>query len=156
MGKEGRLKRKEKFGRKREETGRQRPGSAGRSLPQAACSSLGGRGAPWQSEGQVSIVPYKEGVGPPFQPFFLPGHGCSISSLVNTRLFGALEKKIKTPFLPLLGVSPAGWGKPRTEKSTNEDSRKLFSPFLSLSRSEERRVGKECASMCRSRWSPYH
>ena len=26
----------------------------------------------------------------------------------------------------------------------------------SLIRSEERRVGKECASMCRSRWSPYH
>ena len=25
-----------------------------------------------------------------------------------------------------------------------------------LARSEERRVGKECASMCRSRWSPYH
>ena len=25
-----------------------------------------------------------------------------------------------------------------------------------LMRSEERRVGKECASMCRSRWSPYH
>ena len=25
-----------------------------------------------------------------------------------------------------------------------------------LLRSEERRVGKECASMCRSRWSPYH
>ena len=26
----------------------------------------------------------------------------------------------------------------------------------SIYRSEERRVGKECASMCRSRWSPYH
>ena len=25
-----------------------------------------------------------------------------------------------------------------------------------LSRSEERRVGKECSSPCRSRWSPYH
>ena len=25
-----------------------------------------------------------------------------------------------------------------------------------LSRSEERRVGKECTSWCRSRWSPYH
>ena len=25
-----------------------------------------------------------------------------------------------------------------------------------IPRSEERRVGKECASMCRSRWSPYH
>ena len=23
-------------------------------------------------------------------------------------------------------------------------------------RSEERRVGKECRSVCRSRWSPYH
>src|SRR3546814_5337953 len=25
-----------------------------------------------------------------------------------------------------------------------------------LMRSEERRVGKECVSTCRSRWSPYH
>src|SRR3546814_1400376 len=25
-----------------------------------------------------------------------------------------------------------------------------------LYRSEERRVGKECVSTCRSRWSPYH
>src|SRR3546814_13432276 len=27
---------------------------------------------------------------------------------------------------------------------------------LPLPRSEERRVGKECVSTCRSRWSPYH
>src|SRR3546814_12683411 len=27
---------------------------------------------------------------------------------------------------------------------------------ISLRRSEERRVGKECVSTCRSRWSPYH
>src|SRR3546814_12019273 len=27
---------------------------------------------------------------------------------------------------------------------------------VSGSRSEERRVGKECVSTCRSRWSPYH
>src|SRR3546814_20482004 len=27
---------------------------------------------------------------------------------------------------------------------------------LGESRSEERRVGKECVSTCRSRWSPYH
>ena len=25
-----------------------------------------------------------------------------------------------------------------------------------LERSEERRVGKECDALCRSRWSPYH
>src|SRR3546814_18027361 len=27
---------------------------------------------------------------------------------------------------------------------------------LAFARSEERRVGKECVSKCRSRWSPYH
>src|SRR3546814_5406962 len=29
-------------------------------------------------------------------------------------------------------------------------------PTLKRWRSEERRVGKECVSTCRSRWSPYH
>src|SRR3546814_7324134 len=28
--------------------------------------------------------------------------------------------------------------------------------WSTLDRSEERRVGKECVSTCRSRWSPYH
>src|SRR3546814_13991650 len=28
--------------------------------------------------------------------------------------------------------------------------------YLNCRRSEERRVGKECVSTCRSRWSPYH
>src|SRR3546814_6374147 len=28
--------------------------------------------------------------------------------------------------------------------------------FTNTDRSEERRVGKECVSTCRSRWSPYH
>ena len=29
-------------------------------------------------------------------------------------------------------------------------------PNLKRYRSEERRVGKECSLLCRSRWSPYH
>src|SRR3546814_16100032 len=29
-------------------------------------------------------------------------------------------------------------------------------PVPDAARSEERRVGKECVSTCRSRWSPYH
>src|SRR3546814_10582642 len=29
-------------------------------------------------------------------------------------------------------------------------------PEYGAQRSEERRVGKECVSTCRSRWSPYH
>src|SRR3546814_11785507 len=31
-----------------------------------------------------------------------------------------------------------------------------ISPLALEARSEERRVGKECVSTCRSRWSPYH
>src|SRR3546814_13101061 len=29
-------------------------------------------------------------------------------------------------------------------------------PAVLMDRSEERRVGKECVSTCRSRWAPYH
>src|SRR3546814_3409216 len=33
---------------------------------------------------------------------------------------------------------------------------RLFPYPAAMPRSEERRVGKECVSTCRSRWSPYH
>ena len=35
-------------------------------------------------------------------------------------------------------------------KATNSVGKNVFA------RSEERRVGKECLRLCRSRWSPYH
>src|SRR3546814_2372343 len=34
--------------------------------------------------------------------------------------------------------------------------RKMAAEGHAAQRSEERRVGKECVSTCRSRWSPYH
>ena len=42
--------------------------------------------------------------------------------------------------------------------ATDSASTKYYMTWTSYTeyRSEERRVGKECASMCRSRWSPYH
>src|SRR3546814_11229634 len=36
------------------------------------------------------------------------------------------------------------------------DVRLPLTILLRFTRSEERRVGKECVSPCRSRWSPYH
>ena len=45
----------------------------------------------------------------------------------------------------------------RKEKNlTQEQLAEKFGVSARTVRSEERRVGKECASMCRSRWSPYH
>src|SRR3546814_2290908 len=40
--------------------------------------------------------------------------------------------------------------------SVHARARRRESPFAGQGRSEERRVGKECVSTCRSRWSPYH
>src|SRR3546814_19149250 len=34
--------------------------------------------------------------------------------------------------------------------------RQQMGVVVAMVRSEERRVGKECVSTCRSRWSPYH
>ena len=54
----------------------------------------------------------------------------------------AVEAKFPYPVF----VKPAGTGSPvGVAKAQGREAR-----------SEERRVGKECASMCRSRWSPYH
>ena len=36
------------------------------------------------------------------------------------------------------------------------ETRELTTAPANVRRSEERRVGKECQSVCRSRWSPYH
>src|SRR3546814_5373864 len=37
-----------------------------------------------------------------------------------------------------------------------DDAALTDADFPQIARSEERRVGKECVSTCRSRWSPYH
>src|SRR3546814_13111281 len=44
----------------------------------------------------------------------------------------------------------------RPDDLTNNDRLRLEGYTRFLRRSEERRVGKECVSTCRSRWSPYH
>src|SRR3546814_17371375 len=43
-----------------------------------------------------------------------------------------------------------------TEENLQSRVRGVTLMALSNKRSEERRVGKECVSTCRSRWSPYH
>src|SRR3546814_14993588 len=45
---------------------------------------------------------------------------------------------------------------PVLSTAIREDEPNLFDVSKIRHRSEERRVGKECVSTCRSRWSPYH
>src|SRR3546814_4471495 len=65
-------------------------------------------------------------------------------------------------YLPALGgdgFSLAPWAMLLEQPGLGESLRlTLVSGFLAtlVTRPEERRVGKECVSTCRSRWSPYH
>src|SRR3546814_11608701 len=62
---------------------------------------------------------------------------------IDRRVFEGRERK--------LGIVTAG-------KSYGDvlEALRLLGLDETAARSEERRVGKECVSTCRSRWSPYH
>ena len=42
------------------------------------------------------------------------------------------------------------------DDGSDDNSFGILEEYSKADRSEERRVGKECGLMCRSRWSPYH
>src|SRR3546814_2315511 len=66
----------------------------------------------------------------------------------------ALVTGVQTCALPICGVSAELCD---VQCSGVEQSHVVAHGCLTLAvRSEERRVGKECVSTCRSRWSPYH
>src|SRR3546814_15207864 len=69
------------------------------------------------------------------------------------------DKRIDSGPATLQSVPVAG-GKPSDERAGEGDGRppppKEQPPRNLSGRSEERRVGTECVSTCRSRWSPYH
>src|SRR3546814_6535502 len=68
----------------------------------------------------------------------------------------ALVTGVQTCALPICRRAPTccHWYRIRTS-GFRPTSKKPRSATCAL-RSEERRVGKECVSTCRSRWSPYH
>src|SRR3546814_14765221 len=73
--------------------------------------------------------------------------------LVGIALDDAIERVLRHPtvasknFLITIGDRTVGG-------LTSRDQ--MVGPWQIPVRSEERRVGKECVSTCRSRWSPYH
>src|SRR3546814_20069678 len=59
----------------------------------------------------------------------------------------------------MTGLDTAGVTKALSGASYQPEEAELSFPAIFAQfalRSEERRVGKECVSTCRSRWSPYH
>src|SRR3546814_7634312 len=62
--------------------------------------------------------------------------------------------------LPLTGWVTLRWALSKLSRYTSNETSPRSGPFRQLYlapiRSEERRVGEECVSTCRIRWSPYH
>jgi phosphopantothenoylcysteine decarboxylase/phosphopantothenate--cysteine ligase len=63
-----------------------------------------------------------------------------------------LAARAPVAFAPAMNVNM--WNAPATQENLATLRRR--GAHLVEPRSEERRVGKECRSSCRSRWSPYH
>ena len=75
--------------------------------------------------------------------------------VTSERMLGAIEPSLAggpgdTPVFELAG------GKPGAQIQGRSLLPLLAGKRTGWRRSEERRVGKECAGLCRSRWSPYH
>src|SRR3546814_13397022 len=87
----------------------------------------------WSSDVCSSDLPMKRS-----WPTLKPRPGRTAASPAGQTRSGTISSK-----KPYWDVSA---GRPDNRTSTNRMS----------TRSEERRVGKECVSTCRSRWSPYH
>src|SRR3546814_4743728 len=56
----------------------------------------------------------------------------------------------------LTALPPRGVLVERLQQATQRAQVQIEQRKTDNERSEERRVGKECVSTCRSRWSPYH
>ena len=77
-------------------------------------------------------------------------------------------KKRRQKFESSAVPQPVAMSTPTPSTASSQDWQKMLDTMQQLAtamqtlavnqqnRSEERRVGKECTSWCRSRWSPYH
>ena len=85
-------------------------------------------------------------------------HRAAIEDALNED-FGARSREA-TAFTDIAGsIGPLKHARDSLKKWMKPEKRKTTPAILGLfgaKRSEERRVGKECQSTCRSRWSPYH
>src|SRR3546814_12928666 len=107
------------------------------------------RDGTFQPDSQGQIVTSS---GYPLQPGIqIPTGAQSISistdGIVSVQMSGEPQPQQVGQILTADFINPAGL-QPKGEN--------LYTETAASGRSEERRVGKECVSTCRSRWSPYH
>src|SRR3546814_6605204 len=86
---------------------------------------------------------------------------CALVTGVQTCALPIFRKKLQradlAPDDPTVGVAGPVLGAVQISEAFHA-ARRTTEVLVAIGRprSEERRVGKECVSTCRSRWSPYH
>ena len=87
---------------------------------------------------------------------FLQAAGGAAGALAASALFPSVLRAAGEKTVDV-GVSSAAGPTERARKAVAlVGGMKAFVSRGDVVRSEERRVGKECVTTCRSRWSPYH
>src|SRR3546814_18192583 len=92
--------------------------------------------------------------------------GAEAAARAKSEFLANMSHEIRTPLNAIIGFTPLVLQGSLTDKHRDQLTRvesssqlllRILDDILDFSRrSEERRVGKECGSTCRSRWSPYH
>ena len=92
----------------------------------------------------------------------LPSTGSEVALLTHLivredahQLYGFATEGERTLFRKLLKISGVG-ARTALAVLSGMSVADVRQAVTEQDRSEERRVGKECLSVCRSRWSPYH
>jgi hypothetical protein len=108
------------------------------------------RGGPYYAPPPVEVPPPRYGHGG-YGPGYAPGYAAAalvppheVYSIIREAGFSPLGVPRQRGFIYTIAVIDRG----------GEDGRLVID--ARSGRSEERRVGKECRRLCRSRWSPYH
>src|SRR3546814_15256058 len=79
-----------------------------------------------------------------------------IEAQVMAGIIAPTVRAMREEGMPYSGVLYAGLMLTDAGPRLIEYNCRFGDPECQVLRSEERRVGKECVSTCRSRWSPYH
>ena len=81
----------------------------------------------------------------------------TIAPTIATALGGPLAGLAIEAVSKAIGIDPKDVQSTISEGKLSADQIMLLKQAeIQMARSEERRVGKECLRLCRSRWSPYH
>ena len=82
-----------------------------------------------------------------------------LAAMEHVTLYGKAARRAPTAFFTVAGYTPREVAERLAARAINVWNGDNYAWELAGAfglRSEERRVGKECRTVCRSRWSPYH